>query len=203
MPIHEAAAIVVGTVFGRHVSPSKTAFSPLANWTHAAVEWVEGVKVSSIDVTGPEGRSKLDTLQATLLSSFLTQLLESGFLHADPQSGNFMLTLEGKLVILDYGLMTELPTKQSAPLQSCASHTDDQHEQRYALVEYVTHLVAKDYNATLGDLITLGFIDPRVGTDPEKAKLVVPLLAKLMEQLSEGGGAKTITVESVGKEVEV
>jgi aarF domain-containing kinase len=76
-------------------------------------------------------------------------------------------------------------------------------EQRYALVEYVTHLVAKDYDATLGDLITLGFIDPRVGTDPEKAKLVVPLLAKVMEQLSEGGGAKTITIESVGEEVEV
>jgi hypothetical protein len=45
-------------------------------------EWVEGVKVSSIDVTTPEGRSKLATLQATLLNSYLTQLLESGFLHA-------------------------------------------------------------------------------------------------------------------------
>jgi predicted unusual protein kinase regulating ubiquinone biosynthesis (AarF/ABC1/UbiB family) len=45
-------------------------------------EWVEGVKVSSIDVTTPEGRSRLATLQATLLNSYLTQLLESGFLHA-------------------------------------------------------------------------------------------------------------------------
>jgi hypothetical protein len=75
--------------------------------------------------------------------------------------------------------------------------------QRYALVEYVVHLTSKDYDATLGDLITLEFIDPRLGTDPEKAALVVPLLAKVMEQLSEGGGAKSITIEAVGEEVEV
>ena len=50
-------------------------------------------------------------------------------------------------------------------------------EQRYALVEYVTHLVAKDYDATLGDLVTLGFIDPQIGKDPEKSKIIIPLLA--------------------------
>ena len=52
-------------------------------------------------------------------------------------------------------------------------------EQRYALVEYVIHLTSKDYDATLQDLITLQFIDPRVGADPQKAALVVPLLAKV------------------------
>ena len=45
-------------------------------------EWIHGVKVSSIDVSTPDGRSRLATLQATLLNSYLTQLLESGFLHA-------------------------------------------------------------------------------------------------------------------------
>ncbi|CAM9878866.1 unnamed protein product, partial [Sphacelaria rigidula] len=47
-----------------------------------------------------------------------------------------------------------------------------------------------------------GFISPEVGDDPEKVALVVPLLAKVMEQLSEGGGAQTITIDTVGEEVE-
>lgn len=52
-------------------------------------------------------------------------------------------------------------------------------EQSYALLEYVIHLIAKDYPATLEDLIILGFISPEVGDDPEKVALVVPLLAKV------------------------
>ena len=71
----------------------------------------------------------------------------------------------------------------SLHLISC-TFTQINEDQRYALVEYVTHLIAKDYDATLGDLITLGFIDPRVGADPEKARLVVPLLAKVRITIS-------------------
>lgn len=52
-------------------------------------------------------------------------------------------------------------------------------EQSYALLEYVIHLIARDYPATLEDLIILGFISPEVGDDPEKVALVVPLLAKV------------------------
>lgn len=40
--------------------------------------------------------------------------------------------------------------------------------QRYALLEYVSHLTSKDYEATLGDLITLGFIPQEIGDDPAK-----------------------------------
>jgi predicted unusual protein kinase regulating ubiquinone biosynthesis (AarF/ABC1/UbiB family) len=148
-------------------------------------DWIDGVKVSSIDISTPSGKAHLATIQATLLNSYLTQLLEAGFLHADPHPGNFLVTADGKLAILDYGLMTEVTE-----------------EQRYALVEYVTHLIAKDYDATLNDLIVLEFIDPAIGEDPEKAKLVVPLLATVLEQLSEGGGAGSITIESVGEEVQ-
>lgn len=35
-----------------------------------------------------------------------------------------------------------------------------------------------------------------------QAAIVAPLLATVLEQLSNGGGAKAVTVESVGEEVE-
>lgn len=49
------------------------------------------------------------TPQATLLNSYLVQLLDNGFLHADPHPGNFLLQDDGTLCVLDFGLMTEVP----------------------------------------------------------------------------------------------
>ena len=37
---------------------------------------------------------------------YLTQLLDTGFFHADPHPGNMLRTPSGKLVILDFGLLT-------------------------------------------------------------------------------------------------
>lgn len=41
-------------------------------------------KVDAIDSSTPAGRERLKKIVATLLNSYLAQLLESGFLHADP-----------------------------------------------------------------------------------------------------------------------
>jgi len=148
-------------------------------------EWIEGERINKIDVTAKEGRERLEKIVATLLNAYLTQLLETGFLHADPHPGNFLCTPDGRLCILDYGLMTEV--------------TEDQ---RYAILEYVSHLSAKDYEATLNDLIILGFIPKEVGEDPAKAAIVAPLLGHVLEQLVGGGGVKAMTVETVGEEIE-
>ena len=44
--------------------------------------------------------------------TYLTQLLDTGFFHADPHPGNMLRTPEGELVILDFGLMTEITDDQ-------------------------------------------------------------------------------------------
>ncbi|CAM9999773.1 unnamed protein product, partial [Ectocarpus fasciculatus] len=183
-----------GDRFRREMAESKTlgeailvpqVYTALNTRYILVTEWVEGVKVDAIDSSTPAGRERLKKIVATLLNSYLAQLLESGFLHADPHPGNFLCTPDGRLCVLDMGLMTEVGE-----------------DQRYALLEYVSHLTAKDYEATLYDLIVLGFIPEEIGQDPEKAGIVAPLLATVLEQLSNGGGAKSVTVESVGEEVE-
>ena len=47
-------------------------------------------------------------LCTTLLNCYLIQLLETGFLHADPHPGNLIRTPQGQICILDFGLMTEV-----------------------------------------------------------------------------------------------
>lgn len=67
------------------------------------MELVEGRKIT--DVTAEEDKSRLAEVGA---SAFLTQVLEKGFFHADPHPGNILVTKDGKMAFLDFGLMGEL-----------------------------------------------------------------------------------------------
>jgi predicted unusual protein kinase regulating ubiquinone biosynthesis (AarF/ABC1/UbiB family) len=37
------------------------------------------------------------------------QLLETGFFHADPHPGNLLVTQDGRLALIDFGLMADVP----------------------------------------------------------------------------------------------
>lgn len=57
-------------------------------------------------------KSKARTYQVQVVKQVFTcnqlQLLDTGFLHADPHPGNLLRTPDGKIAVLDYGLMTEV-----------------------------------------------------------------------------------------------
>lgn len=55
-------------------------------------------------------------------------------------AGNLLRTADGRICILDFGLMTEV-----AP------------ERRLALVEYIAHLSVQDWAGVAKDLVNLGF----------------------------------------------
>ena len=65
-------------------------------------EWVDGEKLSQSTADDVGELVNLGVI------TYLTQLLDTGFFHADPHPGNMLRTPEGQLVILDFGLMTEV-----------------------------------------------------------------------------------------------
>ena len=64
--------------------------------------WVVGEKLSESDA------ADLLPMITTAMNCYLVQLLESGFLHADPHPGNLLKTPDGRLCVLDFGLMTQV-----------------------------------------------------------------------------------------------
>ncbi len=66
-------------------------------------EWIEGEQLAK---SPPEVISRLTKVG---IECFLTQLLETGFFHADPHPGNLLVTPEGKLGLIDFGLCAEVP----------------------------------------------------------------------------------------------
>ena len=88
-------------------------------------------------------------------------------------------TTDGKLAILDFGLMTEI--------------TDDQ---KYGMIEAIAHLINRDYQEIGQDFINLDFIPKGTDTRP-----IVPALTKVFDVALAGGGAKSINFQELAADL--
>ena len=72
-----------------------------------AMEWVDGVKLT--DRAAVEALNvNRKALAGTLVRGFLSQAIGQGFFHADLHQGNILLTAQGELVLIDFGIMGRL-----------------------------------------------------------------------------------------------
>jgi predicted unusual protein kinase regulating ubiquinone biosynthesis (AarF/ABC1/UbiB family) len=71
------------------------------------MEYVAGRNVGSL---GPLARLEIDgrPLAEDLFSAYLDQILVDGFFHADPHPGNVLLTDDGRLALLDLGMVARV-----------------------------------------------------------------------------------------------
>lgn len=136
-------------------------------------EWVEGEKLSQSTADDVGSLVNLGVI------TYLTQLLETGFFHADPHPGNMMRTPDGQLVILDFGLMTKI--------------TDDQ---KFGMIEAIAHLIHRDYDKIGEDFVNLDFIPKEVDTRP-----IIPALARVFDAALAGGGAKSINFQELASDL--
>eukprot|EP00579_Thalassiosira_antarctica_P012386 CAMPEP_0201913594 /NCGR_PEP_ID=MMETSP0903-20130614/3998_1 /ASSEMBLY_ACC=CAM_ASM_000552 /TAXON_ID=420261 /ORGANISM="Thalassiosira antarctica, Strain CCMP982" /LENGTH=807 /DNA_ID=CAMNT_0048448827 /DNA_START=149 /DNA_END=2572 /DNA_ORIENTATION=+ len=136
-------------------------------------EWIDGEKLS---------QSTNDDVGALVnlgVITYLTQLLDFGFFHADPHPGNMMRTDDGKLAILDFGLMTEVTENQ-----------------KYGMIEAIAHLLNRDYTEIGQDFINLDFIPAGTDTGP-----IVPALTNVFDAALAGGGAKSINFQELAADL--
>ncbi|HVV18795.1 MAG TPA: AarF/ABC1/UbiB kinase family protein [Pseudonocardiaceae bacterium] len=70
-------------------------------------EWLTGTPLASIIRTGTTADRNL---AGTILAEFhFSAPTRSGLLHADPHPGNFMLTADGRMGVIDFGACARLP----------------------------------------------------------------------------------------------
>ena len=118
------------------------------------MEWIDGVKLTEIEQLRSQGIDPTHVIEVGVQCS-LRQLLEHGFFHADPHPGNLLVTKDGKLAYLDFGMMCQVEPYQ-----------------RYGLIEAIVHMVNRDFEGLAQDYINLEFLTPETDLSP-----IVPALA--------------------------
>ncbi|MGQ0540779.1 MAG: ABC1 kinase family protein [Blastocatellia bacterium] len=122
------------------------------------MEFIHGTKVTDLEQQqrlniSPEKVNRL------LIKTYLKQLLEDGFFHADPHPGNLLVMPDGRLAFFDFGMVGRITPELQAKM-----------------IDAFFHVVGKDPAGIAQDLIELDFLKP--GTD---AKSVRPVVEKMFE----------------------
>lgn len=89
---------------------SETGFYvPKIDWARTTrrvmtIEWIDGIKLNDREALIAAGHN-LPQLAAHLVHSFLHQAIVDGFFHADLHQGNLFALPEGRLAVIDFGIM--------------------------------------------------------------------------------------------------
>ncbi len=131
---------------------------PKIYWSHSTrrvltMEFIRGTKVVDIDALKARRISAVK-VNRLLIRTYLKQLLEDGFFHADPHPGNLLVMDNGRLAFFDFGMTGRITPR----LQS-------------QMIDAFFHVVAKDVPGLAQDLINLNFLKPSV--DPETVRPVI------------------------------
>ncbi len=144
---------------------------PKIYWSHTSrrvltLKFIRGTKVTDVEQLRARRISAVK-VNRLLVRSYLKQLLEDGFFHADPHPGNLLVLDSGHLAFFDFGMVGRITPK----LQS-------------QMINAFFHVVARDVHGLGQDIINLNFLKPDV--DPETIRPVVEKLFKVYLNLKLG-----------------
>ena len=122
------------------------------------MEFIHGTKVTEVDEQIQNNISP-EKVNRLLIKTYLKQLLEDGFFHADPHPGNLLVMPDGRVAFFDFGMVGRISPELQAKM-----------------IDAFFHVVSKDASGIADDLIALDFLKP--GTSPEVVK---PVVEKMFE----------------------
>ncbi|CAI9403617.1 ABC1 kinase family protein [Nocardioides sp. T2.26MG-1] len=119
---------------------------------------IDGRKVTEV---GPLGLIDLDTrpMVEQLFGCYLDAMLRHGFLHADPHPGNMLITDDGRLALLDLGMVTTVaPRLRDQVIKLLISLGDGDGDEAAAVLAGLGHPLqdfdAAAFRADVGQLVS-------------------------------------------------
>lgn len=113
---------------------------PLTARRVLTLEWIDATPVSDFGALDAKGIDK-KRLARTIIDVFLTQALKKGFFHADMHQGNLMIDADGRLALVDFGIMGRL---------------DEQTRRTFA--EIIHGFITRDYRRTAKVHFDAGYV---------------------------------------------
>jgi predicted unusual protein kinase regulating ubiquinone biosynthesis (AarF/ABC1/UbiB family) len=124
------------------------------------MEFVEGRRVDALHEWAREGRVSTTRVVRQVMEMYVQMMLVDGLFHADPHPGNLLVAPDGRLVLLDFGMVVRVPL-----------------ETRRRLVHTVYAAIRRDVDGVVDGFFGLGLVVP--GTRRETIHALVTTLMAL------------------------
>ena len=106
--------------FGRHMAAHPEIVVPQPVWDYTrprvlTMALVDGIKVTAV---GGLRRTEQDmgALASAVMRAYLDQVFVHGDVHADPHPGNLLVTPDGRIALLDLGMVAHIPPRRREQL---------------------------------------------------------------------------------------
>jgi predicted unusual protein kinase regulating ubiquinone biosynthesis (AarF/ABC1/UbiB family) len=122
------------------------------------LEFMEGTKIDRLQGRFQSGELSLEGLIETIIEVYVQMMLVDGVFHADPHPGNLLIDPDGRLVLLDFGMVIRV-----------------EQETRARLIATVMSAVRQDVDGVIAGFYELGLLDPEVdrGTVRDAARAIM------------------------------
>lgn len=124
------------------------------------MEFVEGTRADRLAPLVASGAVDPAAVVRTVLEAYVRMMLMDGLFHADPHPGNLLVTDDGRVVLLDFGMCVRVTPAL-----------------RTTLVRTVLAAIRRDAAATAEGFHALGIVAP--GADPAEIRRLTQLLLDL------------------------
>ncbi|MDQ6886756.1 MAG: AarF/UbiB family protein [Gemmatimonadota bacterium] len=124
------------------------------------LEYMEGTKIDRLHEQLADNRISLQSLLETIIEVYVQMMLVDGIFHADPHPGNLLVTADGRLVLLDFGMVVRV-----------------EKETRTRLIQTIIAAVRQDVDGVIAGFYELGILDPEVdrGTIRDAARALMKI----------------------------
>ncbi|HKY97204.1 MAG TPA: AarF/UbiB family protein [Gemmatimonadaceae bacterium] len=121
------------------------------------MEYMEGTRVDSLAPLIAGGKITGHDVVESVVEAYIQMMLVDGLFHADPHPGNLLVTDDGRLVLLDFGMVVPVET-----------------EMRRTLIRTALAAVGRNSQGVIDGFFELGIVEP--GTDMSTIHKLVDVL---------------------------
>jgi len=126
------------------------------------MEYMEGIRIDRFESLRGNGaaRSRGSDVVASVMELYIQMMLVDGLFHADPHPGNLLVAPDGRVILLDFGMVVPVPR-----------------ETRWHLIQTVFAAIRKDVDGLVAGFDALGVIEE--GADLEVVRELARTLLDL------------------------
>jgi len=128
------------------------------------MEHCTGTKVDQLHDKFTEGSIRFNDVMERLTGLYLRMMMVDGFLHADPHPGNLLVQDDGTIIVLDWGMVLDVPSWT-----------------REYILDLALTVERDDLDGMINGMYRLGMISPEVsrGEIREAATEILAILARM------------------------